>query len=150
MAPVKPSSPLGTASFRLGVLGAILTEAYGELIDGLRLKHKHVGTLAVLDALGPLSQQELARTLRVAPSLVVTLADHLEGLGAIARERDAADRRRQVLTLTDEGRRLLAECAGLAAGLDAEFLSGLTAVQRAGLDTALDRLAARHLDIGGA
>lgn len=41
----------------------------------------------------------------VVPSLVVTLADQLEGLGAIERVRDPDDRRRHRLGLTEEDTR---------------------------------------------
>ncbi|GAA1893750.1 hypothetical protein GCM10009753_23190 [Streptantibioticus ferralitis] len=79
----------------------------------------------------------------IAPSLVVSLADHLEGLGAVQRVRDPQDRRRQVLTLTEEGRRLLDRCESAARALDEEFGSGLTADQRRALDEALQVLANR-------
>ncbi|MDF2259011.1 MarR family winged helix-turn-helix transcriptional regulator [Streptantibioticus ferralitis] len=89
------------------------------------------------------SQQELAARMGIAPSLVVSLADHLEGLGAVQRVRDPQDRRRQVLTLTEEGRRLLDRCESAARALDEEFGSGLTADQRRALDEALQVLANR-------
>ncbi|WP_237536094.1 helix-turn-helix domain-containing protein [Streptomyces sp. SID3343] len=73
---------------------------FTERIQPYGLKPEHVGLMAVLAAGTADSQQDIARTMGVAPSLVVTLADHLEELDAIRRERDPADRRRQILTLT--------------------------------------------------
>jgi DNA-binding MarR family transcriptional regulator len=78
----------------------------------------------------------------VAPSLVVTLADHLEQIGAIERLRDPADRRRQVLTLTDAGRALLRACLAAARELDAGLTAGLSPADRATLSRILDQLAA--------
>ncbi|NUW40220.1 MarR family winged helix-turn-helix transcriptional regulator [Nonomuraea rhodomycinica] len=114
-----------TLTFRLGTLGAVLTDRFSARLAAHDLKPKHVGLLAVLDSGAAASQLDVARIMNVAPSLVVSLADRLEELGAVRRERDPADRRRQVLTLTAEGRDLLAACARAAAELDAELLEGL-------------------------
>lgn len=130
-----------TATFRLGVLGSVATARFTDRVAALDLKPKHVGLLTALAQGADLSQQELASQLGVAPSLVVALADHLEGLGAVSRQRDRADRRRQVLTLTDHGRALLAECAATATELDADLLADLTPAQRAALADTLAALA---------
>jgi DNA-binding MarR family transcriptional regulator len=122
-----------TVTFWLGVVGTRVAAGYAEQIEARGLKPKHVGLLAILDRDGARSQQELARELRVAPSLVVALTDHLEDLGAVLRERDPADRRRQNVALTARGRSLLTECATLAAAMDAELTAGLTAHQRESL-----------------
>ncbi|MFD5725047.1 MarR family winged helix-turn-helix transcriptional regulator [Streptomyces sp. NPDC058368] len=100
--------------------------------------------LGALDAGLASSQLEIARLMRVAPSLVVSLADHLESKGAIKRLRDPADRRRQVLSLTDEGRELLGRCTDMALAIDARLDAGLTPPQRAALRDSLDRLAVAY------
>ncbi|MGW2403049.1 MarR family winged helix-turn-helix transcriptional regulator [Streptomyces sp. NPDC001739] len=130
--------------FRLGVLGAMATDLFAARIEPHELKPKHVGLMVVLDAGTASSQLEVAGVMGVAPSLVVALADHLQKLGAIERVRDPADRRRQVLTLTEHGRELLAVCGELAQSTDAEFTAGLTASESAVLTGLLDRLAARQ------
>ncbi|NUS02609.1 MAG: MarR family transcriptional regulator, partial [Nonomuraea sp.] len=104
---------------------------------------KHVGLLTLLEARGAASQLDVARTMGVAPSLVVTLADHLERLGAISRVRDAEDRRRQLLDLTDEGRALLGRCLEAALELDAELTGRLGPQDRAVLGKVLGTLAAQ-------
>ncbi|GAA3226326.1 MarR family winged helix-turn-helix transcriptional regulator [Actinocorallia longicatena] len=126
-----------TVAFRLGTLGSRVAERYAERLRPFGLKPKHAGLLAVLSRGPAASQQDLAGELRVAPSLVVSLADELERLGAVERVRDPHDRRRQVLTLTDGGRALLASCTTAAAHLDAELLAPLTPDQRRALDEAL-------------
>ncbi len=130
-----------TVVFRLGTLGSIAAERFAAKIEKLGLKPKHAGLLTALAAGAADSQQGLAVKLGVAPSLMVTLADQLEALGAVARVRDPADRRRQVLTLTDHGRKLLAECAALARALDDEITAGLSASQRSALAHSLGILA---------
>ncbi|MFE1320506.1 MarR family winged helix-turn-helix transcriptional regulator [Kitasatospora phosalacinea] len=133
-----------TLTFRFGVLGALVADRYAQELAEHDLKPKHVGLLSVLDAGLGASQLEIAKLMRVAPSLVVSLADHLEAAGAVERLRDPADRRRQVLSLTDRGRDLLARCTARALALDAELTAGLTPAQRAALHAAFDRLAAAH------
>ncbi|NUR74424.1 MAG: MarR family transcriptional regulator [Hamadaea sp.] len=133
-----------TVTFRLGTLGALVTERFTAKLADLDLKPKHVGVLTVLAGGPPTSQQELAGLMGVAPSLIVSLADHLESIGAIARTRDPGDRRRMVLTLTPPGRKLLAKCAGLARDLDAELTGSLSADQRDQLAGALGHLAAEN------
>ncbi|MFI1380788.1 MarR family winged helix-turn-helix transcriptional regulator [Embleya sp. NPDC020886] len=142
--PADPAGPLtSTLTFRLGTLGAIATERFTEAVQAHGLKPKQVGLMAVLAAGTADSQQDIARTMGVAPSLVVSLADHLETLGAIRRERDPNDRRRQVLTLTDRGHTLLAECTTAAHTLDAALTEALPPAARQALHQALTTLAAQ-------
>jgi DNA-binding MarR family transcriptional regulator len=130
-----------TLTFRLGTLGALVTDRFTEKIADLDLKPKHVGVLTALAVGRPASQQELAAMMKVAPSLMVSLADHLEALGAIGRTRDPQDRRRMVLELTPAGKKLLAKCSALAAEVDDEVAASLGADERTRLLTGLDRLA---------
>ncbi|MGA4545850.1 MarR family winged helix-turn-helix transcriptional regulator [Uniformispora flossi] len=133
-----------TLNFRLGALGALVADEYAQALTPHGLKPKHVGLLEVLDSGLAASQLEIAKLMRVAPSLVVSLADHLESVGAIERLRDPADRRRQILSLTDTGRDLLAQCTAEAVALDAKLTAELTSSQRAALAAALGRLAAAY------
>jgi DNA-binding MarR family transcriptional regulator len=54
------------------------------------------------------------------------LADDVERLGALYRERDPRDRRRQVLVLTAAGKRLLRDATRAATELDRELARELT------------------------
>ncbi|GGU92849.1 hypothetical protein GCM10010260_29520 [Streptomyces filipinensis] len=132
-----------TVVFRLGTLGTVVTDRFTREIEGLGLKPKHVGLMAALGRAAVASQQELAARMGVAPSLMVSLADHLEDLGAVQRVRDPRDRRRQVLTLTEEGQRLLDRCTSMARTLDEELMAGLTEKQRKALAEALHVMAKR-------
>lgn len=65
---------------------------------------------AVMEALyhlGPLQQGELCRKILRSGSNVTTVVDNLERDGMVRRVRDDADRRIQIVHLTDQGRALL-------------------------------------------
>lgn len=140
---VKQEKLTDTVAFRLGTLGALTADLFAERIAAHGLKPKHAGLMALLASGAAASQQEIARSMGVTPSLVVGLADHLEELGAVSRERDPGDRRRQVLTLTDRGHELLARCASTARTIDEELTAGLDDASRAALRKALAALAVR-------
>ncbi|MEU1203501.1 MarR family winged helix-turn-helix transcriptional regulator [Streptomyces sp. NPDC005813] len=131
----------GTLAFRLGTVGTLATARFAAAVEDLGVKPKHVGLLTVLSGGAPASQQDVARTMGVVPSLVVTLADQLEGMGAIERVRDPDDRRRHRLGLTGAGRTLLAECTARARAVDEELTAGLSEPERAALAHAMGVLA---------
>lgn len=129
--------------FKLGTVGSVATEMLAARIERHDLKPKHAALMTALATTSSASQQELAVLLGVAPSLVVALADHLETVGAVERVRDPADRRRQILTLTEHGRKLLDRCRATALEVERELLAGLTAAEKAALDRAMTKLARR-------
>src|SRR5829696_10243995 len=71
------------------------------------LKPRQFHILGLLHDHGGLAQGELVREMGVAPSILVTLLNPLEAAGLVARERDPADRRRHLVTLTAAGERHL-------------------------------------------
>lgn len=122
----QPSADLTSSlAFPLGVLGTTVTDLIAARLAPLGLRPKHAGLLALLASGGPLSQAEAAEVMGVAPSLMVNLADRLQELGAVTRERDPGDRRRQVLAITADGRALLKSCNGFAADIDADLTADL-------------------------
>lgn len=82
-------------------------------LDSHRIEHRHGVTTPQLVVLGALRSQgspslgELAREVQLSPSTVVGIIDRLEDRGLVQRSRDAVDRRRIQLTITDAGRALL-------------------------------------------
>ena len=97
----------------------------------------------VLQALGTAehaTQAHLARTVGVRQP---TLTHHLDGLersGFVTRQRDAGDRRAQVVRLTDDGRRLFVRLRRVAAAFDGQVRAGLTSVDVADLERLLVQL----------
>lgn len=75
------------------------------------LKPRQFQILGLLHDHGGLAQSELAQTMHVAPSILVTLLNPLEADGLVTRARDPDDRRRHLVTLTPAGERQLASAA---------------------------------------
>jgi MarR family transcriptional regulator, lower aerobic nicotinate degradation pathway regulator len=95
--------------------------------------------LACLDEFGPQSQRELCRRLGLDPSDMVGIIDRLETLGHAVRERDAVDRRRHAIAMTDAGRAFLAETSPALSARHAKILPGLTEDERELVTTLLRR-----------
>ena len=106
--------------------------------EGLTLRH-HAVLAYVLDA-GPSTQRDAGRLLGIDPSDMVGAVDDLEGLGYVTRDRDPADRRRSLITLTEEGRSATGRCAEQAEGVAAEILDPLSGEERELLSRMLDRV----------
>ena len=62
------------------------------------------GALEALWHLGPLNQRDLGRKILKSSGNVTVVVDGLERDGLVARERDPADRRSVIVSLTDAGR----------------------------------------------
>lgn len=71
------------------------------------LRSGAVSTMVLIDANPGCSQSEMARELAMDDSAMVAIIDELETKGLAVRSRSLADRRRNMLTLTDEGRALM-------------------------------------------
>jgi DNA-binding MarR family transcriptional regulator len=71
------------------------------------LKPRQFQILGLLHDHGGLAQRELMQAMGVDPSILVTLLNPLEADGLVSRERDPADRRRHLVTLTRAGERAL-------------------------------------------
>ncbi len=68
--------------------------------------------LDLLDVHDGLTAGELASAASLSPGAVTTVLDRLERMGLVTRTRDAGDRRRVLVTLTDEALRLAWEIYG--------------------------------------
>jgi DNA-binding MarR family transcriptional regulator len=137
---VAHESVASSATFLLGKLGRIATSRFADRIAEYGLRPRHCGVLEWLGA-GSATQLDLARALGVTPSVVVDMLDELEALDAVRRNRDPADRRRQIVELTPAGHSLITEAAAAAREVDAELLAGLALDHRADLVVTLRQLA---------
>ncbi|MCD7917668.1 MAG: MarR family transcriptional regulator [Clostridiales bacterium] len=95
--------------------------------------------LKILSVSGPLTQKELQDRLDIQAGSMSEIAAKLEGKGLITRTRDDADKRRILLTITDEGRADVARYAE-ARERESELFSVLTEEEQRQLDTLLSRL----------
>jgi MarR family transcriptional regulator, temperature-dependent positive regulator of motility len=89
--------------------------------------------LTVLDRTGGTSQAELGAELFLDRSTVADVIIRMVRRGLLAREQNPDDRRRKIVTLTDEGRRVLDDLRPRVAGIEAILTAGLDARQRADL-----------------
>jgi len=85
--------------------------------------------LTVLERHPNLTSAQLARSSFVTAQTMADMVNTLQERGYLERHRDADDRRRLVLSLTTQGRRLLGRSRGKVAALEAEMLAGLTKSQ---------------------
>ncbi|MFD0162635.1 MarR family winged helix-turn-helix transcriptional regulator [Streptomyces decoyicus] len=124
------------------LLVGISARALGRLAPSLTLPQ--LRALVVLDGQGPVKLAALAGALNVNPSTAMRMVDRLEAAGSVTRQAHPANRREVVLSLTDEGRRLVervladrhTEIAGIVARLPAAQRAGLIDSLRALTDAA--------------
>jgi DNA-binding MarR family transcriptional regulator len=85
--------------------------------------------LTVLERHPDMSSAQLARNSFVTTQSMADMVAALEERGLIARHRDAADRRRLMLALTDDGWALLSRYRSKVDALERQMLTGLTDAQ---------------------
>lgn len=135
--------------YRLSVLSHTISTTIAKVYDkrfGLSIPEWRV--IAILGRFPGLSAVEVAdRTMmdKVAVSRAVT---KLIKNGRIDRQFADADRRRSILNLTDEGRRVHDEIAPLALAFEAELLEGIDANDLAGFNQVIERLLERAHRLG--
>ena len=98
--------------------------------------------LLLLQAREPESQQQTAERLQVDRTTMVALLDGLEAKGLVAREADPNDRRRNVVALTDVGRRTLEKALRASDKAERRLLRALNESERTQLRALLARVAA--------
>jgi DNA-binding MarR family transcriptional regulator len=106
----------------------------------LGIHPRHYGVMAVLDALGPHTQQELADLILVNRTVMVGIVDELEAAGMVERRRNPADRRAYALELTEKGRETIGSAKPVIERAEAELLGRLSAAERRRLVELLSRV----------
>ncbi|MYS94214.1 MULTISPECIES: MarR family winged helix-turn-helix transcriptional regulator [Streptomyces] len=118
-----PSWLLGRAAARgRALVAAALAE------QDMRMWH-HVVLSAVRD-LGPVAQADLGRGVRLDPKDLVGILNDLQAAGLVVREPDPKDRRKNAVSLTEEGARLLKRCEKAARAANDELLAPLSQAER--------------------
>src|SRR6476469_5573879 len=134
---------------QLGVrLGYLLKRAFLDLED-LHAEHliptgvnaRELAVLMLLHGNEPESQQQAAERLHVDRTTMVGLLDGLEGKGLVARQADAADRRRNVVGLTDAGQRTLQKATVASDEAEQRLVADLTKAEARQLRELLGRIA---------
>lgn len=116
---------------RLVGQAAILADrASDRAFAGTGSRRHHFALLATLAQFGPLSQAELGRRTHIDRSDIVAAVNDLVARDLVLRDPDPADRRRNIVTLTDAGARHLAVLDDRLAAAQDELLLGLSATER--------------------
>lgn len=108
----------------------------------------HLRLLKSLATEGPASQADLGRRTGIHLSDLVGALNELEAEEFVARSPDPADRRRNVITVTDAGLARTAQLAERAARVQEELLAPLAPREREQLVTLLGRLLEHHRRVG--
>ena len=139
-----PAALRHRTSFALVRLAAVARQHCAEVLGEAGLgQHQHA-ILCCLDEFGPAFQKDIAGRLGIDSGDIVAFVDKLQAAGLITRERDTRDRRRQLLTITDDGRRELKRIEQLFDEAEPGALGSLTAEERAALHRMATRVLERH------
>lgn len=126
----RPPSLLALPSYLASQVATHGSRHLEAALDEHRLLRGHHAVLVALDDFGPLSQQQLAASLKVDKSHLVGRVDDLETRGLITRAPDPSDRRRHHIALTAPGRALLSQLRLAATQSEQRFLYALSAEER--------------------
>jgi len=116
----------------------------GERLATLDSRKWYYATLAALEEFGPDSQSGLSDRTGIYRSDMVATINELTARGFVVRAPDPADRRRNAITITDDGRRHLKDLDVLIADGEAEFLAPLSLADRAELIRILKLIVGHH------
>jgi MarR family transcriptional regulator, organic hydroperoxide resistance regulator len=97
--------------FALYSTSLTMTKLYKPLLDRLGLTYPQYLAMLVLWEANELSVSELGQRLYLDSGTLTPLLKRLEAAGWLKRQRDAADERRVIVSLTPEGRRLREKAA---------------------------------------
>ena len=135
---------MSSTVFLLKRLGMTAKEQTLGAFDEAGLHPYHHAILAVLDEGSRETQGAIADALGYDKGQLVGLLDELEERGLVERRRDPNDRRRHVVRLTSDGKRMLKRLRALSKEIEDEFLAPLSDEDRATLHGLLLRLAEKH------
>lgn len=100
----------------------------------------HYAVLATLDEFGPVSQAELSDRTHIYRSDIVAVLNELTERGMVERAPDPADKRRNVITMTERGRTQLTKLDALLADVQNKVLAPLSQAEREQLTKLLTAL----------
>ncbi|WP_442818570.1 MarR family winged helix-turn-helix transcriptional regulator [Streptomyces sp. NBC_01320] len=134
----------GLPSRLLGLTAAQADRLVGEGLAGADARKWHYAVLVALQESGPASQATLSRRTGIYRSDLVAVINELAERGHVDRAPDPADRRRNVITITTQGRRHAQRLDKLLAGVQDQLLAPLSPAERAQLTSLLARILDHH------
>ena len=108
-------------------------------LDSGCLRPRHLIALKVLSDRGPMTQHALGSALSLDPSNVVGLLNELEERSLITRQRDPADRRRHIVSLSPAGAGEVEQSTAQMRRVEDDLLAALSPMERALLVDLLTR-----------
>lgn len=114
----------------MGMAGAQAAKVAGAALAEVGARREHFMVLAALAEFGPASQSQIADRTRVYRSDLVAVLNELEAADLIRRAPDPADKRRNVITITDAGGKRLAELDAVLEGVNERIMAPLSAAER--------------------
>jgi DNA-binding MarR family transcriptional regulator len=142
--PQLPEELVASSTFLLKRLGFAAKERSMGEYEEAGVHPYHYAILLVLGEGSRETQGAIADALGYDRGQLVGLLDELEERGLVERRRDPKDRRRHIVRLTPDGKRMLGRLRTLAGRIDDEFLAPLSHEERATLHALLLRLAEKH------
>ncbi|MFE2022907.1 MarR family winged helix-turn-helix transcriptional regulator [Streptomyces sp. NPDC059499] len=136
----RPPGLLALPSYLASHVGRIGHDALVASVGEYDLRLPHFATLTALADFGPLPQHVLAERLGFQRSHLGGYLDLVEERGLVYRARDKADRRRQVVGLTEEGGALQRRLLKVAEESQEAFLACLSPAERETLTALLRRM----------
>jgi DNA-binding MarR family transcriptional regulator len=134
-----PTALTGHAGYLAVLLGQRAQLLFEAAIAPMDLRPAAYDFLATVAERGPLSQRELADTLRIDAARIVAMTDELEGRGLVSRSVDPSDRRRNRVALTPEGKSLTGKVRRIAAKVETDLLAALSVPERETLRSLMRR-----------
>ncbi|MGC4877809.1 MarR family winged helix-turn-helix transcriptional regulator [Micromonospora sp. DT43] len=142
-----PQSPAGLRTTPSWLLNQTASHAGRLLAEGFAAHHLrgyHYRLLASLAEDGPASQADLGRRCGIDRSDVVAAVNDLAGRGLVVRAPDPADRRRNVISLTDTGTDEAHRMTDTVTRVQDDLLAPLSTAERDQLTRLLTRLLDHH------
>jgi DNA-binding MarR family transcriptional regulator len=137
----EPHRLSGTVVWLLGRAAQRGHQLAQERLAAAGIRKWHYAVLAALAEFGQQSQADIGRRLGLDRSDVVAVLNDLQADGYVTREPDPADRRRNIVTISDVGRTALAGFDRLIAEADDLLLAEVPAAERVHLVALLERIA---------
>jgi MarR family transcriptional regulator, lower aerobic nicotinate degradation pathway regulator len=147
--PRYPAELVESSAFLLKRLGYKAKERAMEAYDEIGMSPYHHAVLVALAEDSHETQGALADALGYDRGQMVGILDELEERGFVLRQRDPDDRRRQLVSITAEGRKALTRLRALSRRLEDELFAPLDAGERERLHELLLKLAREHLPACG-
>ena len=119
-----------STGFLLSQLGYESLRETREALADHGLKPRQLRILDLLADRGPMGQRELGKVMAIDQSILVNMLNPLEEDRLVKRERDTADRRRHLVTITPAGQRRLAAAGKAFRKAEDSFFAALTPKQR--------------------